>query len=232
MGLRGRAVALTLGTLAGLASAWPTSAGAAGGHFAVDDAALVDPGQCQVEAWEERGDAHRFRLDHLGPACRLGALEWGLNLDRYRLSDGSRGTGFGPQVKWATPLTSTLSLGLSAGSTWDASRTHGTHYLGTAVVMPLTWQPTTALAVHLNLGHDLRPAGADTTRRGLALEWTANDHWSTQVERFDDNGERRVRAGLRYSVTPALSFDLSRARHLGPDSRPWWAAGVNWAFDR
>ncbi len=205
---------------------------AAGGHFAVDDAALLDPGQCQVEAWQERGDAHRFRIDHVGPGCRLGALEWGLNLDRYRLSEGSRGTAFGPQLKWAMPVSESFSLGLSAASYWDRSRTHGTHFAGTSLVVPLTWQALSSVAVHVNLGQDLHPGESNTARRGLALEWTPSAQWSTQIERFDDNGERRLRAGLRYSLTPALSFDLSRARHLGSDSRPWWAAGVNWAFDR
>ena len=41
---------LALGTLVALiANASPVRA--AGGHHAVDDAAMLDPGQCQIETW-------------------------------------------------------------------------------------------------------------------------------------------------------------------------------------
>lgn len=53
---------------------------AAGGHHAVDDAALLAPGQCHVESWHARGDG--TRLLHMAPACRFGAIEWALALER------------------------------------------------------------------------------------------------------------------------------------------------------
>ena len=73
-------------TLAALTSslAAVSSAQAAGGHHAVDDAALLEPGQCQVETWFDHELGGERRLLHVGPGCRVGAVEFGLNFDRAR----------------------------------------------------------------------------------------------------------------------------------------------------
>lgn len=215
-----------LAVLAGLIAA---SAQAAGGHHAVDDASIMDPGQCQLELWQERNVHDSGTLTHAGPGCRLGALEWGLNLDRVRAPGEAALTLVGPQAKWAMPLSPSWSVGASVGANWTGREGR---YTSSQLLVPVTWQATPALALHGNLGLDQQPGVGSSSRRGLAAEWTPSPHWSFVAERFDDHGARHWRGGVRYLVDERLSLDLSRAAHLGPQTRPWWAFGVNWTFSR
>ena len=57
---------------------------AAGGHYAVDDAVILEPEACQVEFWIDKAADGRGTLLHAGPACRVGPVELGLNLDGVR----------------------------------------------------------------------------------------------------------------------------------------------------
>ena len=82
--------------LASLCMAASFGARAAGGHFDVDDATIVNPGRCQVEAWITRVPAEAATVFHVGPACRVGPVEIGLNFDHVRVTDEAR-NGFGPQ---------------------------------------------------------------------------------------------------------------------------------------
>lgn len=71
----------------------------AAGHFDVDDAATLDPGQCQYETWWGRTGVEPVTGFHIGPACRIGPVELGLNLDRLSVQGLHSATG-GPQLKW------------------------------------------------------------------------------------------------------------------------------------
>lgn len=162
-----------------LAAVWlllQGTAQAAGGHHAVDDASILDPGQCQAEFWFEQASGRS--LAHAGPACRLGAVELGLNLDRSRLGSAPALRSGGPQLKWATELQPTLSVGLVWGATWQDAHPHRA---GPSLLIPLTWTPREDIAVHLNLGRDLRHQAADLTRRGAALEWQLHPQWQGLV---------------------------------------------------
>src|SRR3954447_16160664 len=86
-----------------VASLWAASGHAAGGHFAVDDAAILEVGTCLLETWWERAD-HAGSLLHLGPACRVGPVELALNADRLQPPDRAAQTPVGPQVKWAVSI--------------------------------------------------------------------------------------------------------------------------------
>lgn len=202
---------------------------AAGGHHAVDDAAILEPGQCQVETWADRERGGGRTLVHLGSACRIGPLELGLNLDRTRWSGSDAAVSGGPQVKWAAPLTESLSVGVVVSAAWQDPRPQ---FAGSTVVLPLTWQPTESLAVQVNLGRDFRRHGPDVARQGAALEWTATPHWSLVAERFRESEAGFWRLGARYAVTDALSVDLSQARGVTGGAPAWWTVGLNWAFQR
>ncbi len=202
---------------------------AAGGHHAVDDAALLAPGECVVEAWLERGGRGAGHLLHLGPACRIGAVELGLNLDRSHRS-GVGGAGFdGAQMKWAHPVSSALAVGvvLSAGA-----QRRSPHAGSGAVVVPVTWQPAPAWQVHLNFGRDFRQGAPDTGRSGAALEWGPAATWSFVAERYRDSGSHFGRVGGRYTCSPAVQLDLSRAWGLDRGAPDTWTAGLNWVFAR
>lgn len=200
----------------------------AGGHHAVDDAAILDPGQCQIETWfnRERGGART--LLHAGPACRIGAVELGLNADRAR-ADGNATTPTGAQLKWAREIGGDFSAGIVIAAT---AQKGAPGYLGSTIVLPLSWQTTDAVVVHANIGRDARHRERDTSHSGIALEWTPASTWSFVGERFREAGSNHWRAGARWFATPALSVDFSRAQGLHRSPAQWWTIGVNWVFER
>lgn len=209
------------------AAAW--QAHAAGGHHAVDDAAILEPGQCQVETWRDQETGGARSLFHVGPACRIGAFEAGLNLDRTRAAGAETATVAGPQVKWAQPLGERFSAGAVVSTAWqDRSPAR----VGTTLVVPLTWRPGETVLVHLNAGRDFRRHDVDSNRAGAALEWTPLPAWSFVAERFRESRTDYWRAGARWALTPSLNVDLSRARGLGDSAPAWWTLGTTWAFQR
>lgn len=216
-----------LGAAAALLGFALHEAHAAGGHHAVDDAVILEPGECQVEIWADRARAGARTLVHVGPACRVGALEVGLNLDRARIAGDAAVRSGGPQLKWAAPLTASLSVGAVAWTTWQDIEPR---LAGSSLVIPLTWQATERLAVHVNLGRDFRRRGPDMQRSGAALEWAALPQWSFVAERFRENEGNFRRFGARYEVSKVLSLDLSQARGLSGAAPAWWTLGVNWTF--
>lgn len=225
MALAQRLPALARLLATALALLMPSASRAAGGHHAVDDATLLDPGQCQLETWLEDGAGHR--LQHLGPACRLGGIEAGLNLDRYRLGDTPTTRLTGAQLKWAHELQPGLSWGLAWAAAWqnDSPR-----FAGQALLLPLTWAPRSDLNLHLNLGRDFHPGRPDHWRYGAALEWQPSPQWQGVAEHWRDGFRLRHRLGLRHIVNDALSLDLSRAQARGAPRDAWWTVGVNWVF--
>ena len=212
-------------TATGLLGALPSHA--AGGHHAVDDASLLEAGQCQIETWAEQGQG--VRRQHVGPACRLNDVELGLNLDR----DAPRGEApqrmVGAQLKWASELQPGLSWGAVWSATWQSA---APHLAGQALLFPLTWSPREDLSVHVNVGRDFHRRAPDHGRYGLALEWQPHPRWQGVVEHWDDGLRTRHRVGLRHVVNEAVSVDLSRARSQGLPREAWWSLGLNWVFAR
>src|SRR4051812_1392182 len=123
-----RAIAVISGVV------WAGSAHAAGGHFGVDDAGILDLGTCQVETWWERAD-HASSVLHLGPACRVGPVELGINVDRIQPRDHGPQTPVSVQAKWALPIDDRLSVGLAALVAWQVL---APRYAGASVYVPLT----------------------------------------------------------------------------------------------
>ncbi len=222
---------LTLATVVAMAATVAAAARAAGGHHAVEDAALLDPGQCQIETWWDRESGGARSLRHVGPGCRVGAVELGLNVDKVRQQDAVTTSITGAQVKWARALGADWSAGAVLGI---AAQDHEPRYLGGAIVVPVTWQVTEALLAHFNIWRDFRRGQPDTGRAGIALEWSPLATATLIAERFKEGGVNFKRAGARWASTPAISIDLSRARGMGMDggAGAWWTLGLNWVFER
>jgi len=201
----------------------PLGAGAAAGHHAVDDAAIADPGQCQLETWLDRERGGARSLVHIGPGCRVGPVELGLNLDRTRATADGSATSAGVQLKWATPLSETLAVGLVVGSAHQESADSGSVH---GILVPFTWRPGPAWQWHVNIGRDLGHDGS-SGRGGAAFEWAALPRWSFVGERFREQGANRWRLGVRWSPTPAFDLDLSRAAAPAAVT-----LGVTWNFQR
>lgn len=203
----------------------------AGGHFDVDDAGTLDPGQCQYETWAGRIGSEPVRVFHLGPACRVGPVELGANIDRYSAPDG-RTTTLGPQLKWTflgQGAEARLAAAVSASTTFDL--THGGR-AGGQLVIPVSWRAVDPLWIHANLGTDWATGtGTRTGRAGLAGEWALNDRVSLIVERNKSFELWTSRAGLRFSLTPLVSIDVSASR-TGPQGVRGFVIGLNHEFKR
>lgn len=205
------------------------AARAAGGHHAVDDAAILDERQCQFESWiDVRPKAER--LAHLGTSCRAGAVEVGLAADRSRVPGTADVQVVGPQVKWATLLSEKWSAGISVAASWRTLPVSG--FAGATVVVPVTWRASDTLSFHVNVGRDFLPGQPNPGRSGIALEWAASPQWSIALERFHENDAHFARAGARWQASPNVSVDISRAHGLGPAQPSWWTLGINWLFER
>ena len=214
-------------------SLWLAAASAqAGGHFDVDDAGTLDPGQCQYELWRTRVRSEDTTLWHLGPACRVGPVELGLNIDRTSVA-GDTVHVLGPQLKWTF-------FGRDPEARWSAAVSMGTFSqlprrggrTGGQFVVPVTWRATDSLQIHANLGADWAiGSGARTGRGGLAGEWALNDTVSLIAERNRAFGLWTSRVGARFSITPLISIDLSGAR-TGPTGARSFVVGLNHEFGR
>ena len=209
---------------------WPIVAQAAGGHFSVDDAVILEPGQAQVETWLARDD-HGHRLtEHIAPAARVGPVELGLDVARFAMQATGSPWFWTPQLKWATPvLTEQWSAGITVSGSWQAGNSLPVGY---TVLVPVTWHPTDPLLVHLNVGRDIVRDARDQAHGGASIEWVPLAQASFIAERFRENGLHAWRAGARWSPNESLSFDLSRAQMLGGSELRWWTFGINLVFDR
>lgn len=205
----------------------PASGHAAGGHHAVDDASILDPGQCQVETWLEQG--HQHQLQHAGPACRVLGLELGLNLDRSATKGEPVLRNAGPQVKWAQEMQPGLSWGLVWSATWQ---NNSPGFAGQALLLPLSWSPREDLTLHFNVGRDFHRRAADLSRYGMALEWQPTPKWQGLIEHWDDGMRAHHRVGVRHLLNESLSVDISRAQPRSRSGEAWWSLGLNWAFSR
>jgi len=217
---------------AGLAAAACVLASAgvqAAGHFDVDDAGTLDAGQCQYEAWWGRTGPEPVTGLHIGPSCRVGAVELGLNIDRLS-AQGAHSVTAGPQVKWnfhGAAADAPLSAALSLGAVFDVTRGGRA---GGQLVLPVTWRPTGSLQIHANLGADWATGtGARTPRGGLAVEWALDDKVALIAERSRASGVWTSRIGGRFSLTPLISVDVSASR-TGPQGVRGFVVGLNHEF--
>lgn len=204
-------------------------AGAAGGHHAVDDVSILEAGQCQIETWVDREDGNARRLLQAGTACRVGAVELGLNLDGTRVQGADTTTAAGPQIKWAQTVAKGFSVGVVGSTAWQR---RSARRLSSTLVVPVTWQSSDSTWLHLNIGRDFRPHDVDTSRAGGAFEWTALANWAFVAERFRESRTNFRRAGARWTASASLSVDLSRASAMHDSAVAWWTLGLSWSFDR
>lgn len=204
------------------------AAWAAGGHHAVDDAAVLEPGQCEVESWASRARAAGTLL-HAGAACGVGPLQLGAAGEHVR-AGGTSSHGGGVEVKWAMELAEGWSLGASLQPAWQA-RVHP-RYQGAALLALATWAPDERWAVHANLGREFMHREPDTTRGGVALEWSPARAWSLLAERFREQDTHFARGGVRYAAGESWSLDFSRAQRLSGPAPSSWTLGFSFVFDR
>jgi hypothetical protein len=220
---RARHAALAAFALLATGVAW-----AAGGHHAVDDAVILEPGQCELESWLNRAQDGEREL-RAGAACRVGPVELAAGSEYARL-DGTSQTAWGVEAKWATALADGFSIGAKADSAWAAHQRP--RYQGMSASALASWKAGETVALHLNLGRDFIHAGDDQSRYGASVEWVPVQPWLLVAERYKQEGTHFVRAGVRFLGWDDWSIDLSRSQRLNGPVASAWTLGATWQFDR
>ncbi|MGV3573427.1 MAG: hypothetical protein ACO1PB_22785 [Ramlibacter sp.] len=200
---------------------------AAGGHHAVDDAAILEPGQCEGEGWFARAHGGE-RLLHAGLGCRAGAFELGAAAEVAR--QGGSQAAYGLSAKWAHAVADRFAIGASIGPNWQSHAAW--RYQGATAAVLATWTPREDVALHLNLGRDLVHRGRDLRRHGIAAEWMPGERWSLVAERYLEERSHFVRTGARWSFGQDWSVDVSRAHRLRGPGASAWTLGVSRVIDR
>ncbi len=209
------------------AAACPLPALAAGGHHAVDDAAILDAGFCKAEGWASRATDGTRGL-HVGNGCRLGPVEMSIGFDRARGDEGTTRNA-GLQLKWATEVAPGLSAGLSLAPGWSPGarpRERSTTLTGL-----LTGSVGETVRWHVNLGRALNNPGADETRGGISADWTFRPGWQVMAERYKQDGGHFARAGLRWQPADGWTLDLTRALRVAGAGAAATTLGFTFEFD-
>lgn len=205
----------------------PGAAFAAGGHHGVDDAAILQRGDCEGESWFTRARGGE-RLLHAGVQCRVGPVELGAGAEHARGGGEASQTGWGLEVKWAREVADGLSLGASVAPGWQARVRP--RYQGTTVLGLATWTPADAWAFHANAGREFAHHGPSAARYGVAAEWTPRPGWSLVAERYREERTHFARAGVRWEAGRTWTIDLSRAQRLAGPVPSNWTLGLTIAL--
>ncbi|MEJ7931562.1 hypothetical protein WG922_16430 [Ramlibacter sp. AN1015] len=221
---RARRAAVLCALLAASAQAQAT-----GGHFAVTDALLLDPGACKLDGWSSRSPG-RVRLLHAGGACRVGPIEIGAVGDYEREDANGSTTEWGLGITWAADLGERLAIGASLAPTWQAGARP--RLQGTTAAALLSWTVDERLSLHANIGRDLVHRGPDQLRAGVAGAWKLRRHWTALLERYRAEDSHFVRGGVRWEPAPGWTVDLSRAHRIAGPGSASWTLGLTREFDR
>lgn len=190
----------------------------AGRPLATDDATILDPGDCQVEAWHQHGGG--LRESWAMPACRVGA--WELAAGKGQ----SRNAALQAKTVLRGLQTNGWGLGLAIATQHGMTRQH-------TVNVPLTVSfAGDALLLHLNAGW-MRPRGAPSRATwSIGGEYAFAPRWSASLESYGSHHRPPTRqAGLRYALVEGrLDLDASVAKTPGAPHQ--LALGMTWALPR
>ncbi|MBA3981430.1 MAG: hypothetical protein C0462_12600 [Alcanivorax sp.] len=186
---------------------------AAGGHYAVDDATLVDPGRCQLEAWYTHADSNNRSVTAL-PACNVtGNLELTLGMAREWLEDGNdTEVEFAGKTLLRDMEEGGIGVALSVATFW---RNETDHFEAVEVVLPVSVPVNDRLLTHVNVGWGRERGEQDDALWGVGAELDLVHGISLIGETYGSHrGGTRLGAGLRYGIGPVdldLAWDRSRA---------------------
>jgi hypothetical protein len=222
------------------AVAWGDRAHAAGGAFAVDDAAVDDPGACKVESWISSASNRDFAAVST-PACVVRLFfptELGLQAARTR-AGGEWSTSVTPKAKMMLlePKVGSFGLAISAGATFDAKTAVNT---GSFVNVPLTYTVSETFKINVNAGWSYDHANLlHYATYGAGFEWVPIKSWTVIGEVFGLLRERsdprsvidpRFQLGVRYTPIDTLDFDVIYGRNITGENANWITVGMNVRF--
>jgi hypothetical protein len=229
---------------AGLAAVLMLSgyAHAAGGAFAVDDAAIDDVGACKVESWISLA-SNTDLIATSNPACVVPLflpVEIGVLAARVR-ADGEWSTGLLPKAKMTLvkPETGKFGLAIAGGASFNALTGENT---GAFFNIPVTYTVSDTFKLNVNAGwlYD-RPNALHYATYGAGFEWIpVQDGPITLIaEVFGLIGERtdprsiidpRFQAGIRFTPIKTVDLDLIYGRNIAGENANWITVGLNVRF--
>jgi len=221
-----------LGVSVGILACLPTNAHAAGGPYVVDDAAIGNVGDCQVESWRSSATSGDF-IGTAQPAC---VVRLGIPVEITAAFHGVRFEGEwaalkGLQIKF--PLLfglRDLTAAFVIGGLVDITNGEGL----TFVNVPLTIKVRDNFRLNVNSGW-LFNTESDTRHLtwGGSFEWDFQKSWTLIAEVFGltgNNSEPRIQAGIRHAPTKAVDLDLVYGHNLTGEQANWLTAGVTFRF--
>jgi hypothetical protein len=201
--------------------------------LATDDAAVNAAAVCQIESWVDRSDGGHATV--LAPACGLtDTLE--LDLEFVR---GSPRSAIAQErtiaLKWADPDVKLGDWRFGAKLGFTQSREPGASSWGDASRPLLLGLASLSLgehaAVHLNLGHERRPAERTTAATyGAAFAWTPIEPVLLFAEWNGDNRSAPLRTvgGRWWLLQDTLGLDLTWTRQAATPGSTVVGVGLCW----
>jgi len=192
-----------------------------------DDAAVVAPKSCQLEAWAR--SAHEGGEYWAQPACNFtGALELAVGGGRARPDAGQSSSLAQLQAK--TVLLSLAerewSFGMSAGAGRDIAAPHGSSafqlYYSKALA---SWYPRDDLEIDLNLGAANAYGAGTFMLAGAAIQYTIVGNLQLLAEAFrNEPGRAGYQVGARYIIVPdRFEAYASYGNRLNASADQWFA---------
>jgi hypothetical protein len=170
-----------------------------------DDAAVVAPETCQLEAWTR--SAHDGRVYGAQPACNItGNLELAVGGARANPDAGESSNIVQLQAK--TVLFErddrVWSFGMVVGGGRDTGAPHGSSAFQLYYAKALaSWYPRSDLEMDLNLGAANAYRSGTFTLAGAAIQYTVISNVQLLAEAFrDEPGSTRYQVGARYIIVP------------------------------
>ena len=209
---------------------------ASGGHFLVDDAAIVPVGQTALETWyEDFGDsANAFTAQPAHSFDVAGGLEITGVYERFS-PNGSGENAFGVEAKnlWRDfEASDDFGVGWVAGTMLDDDSEVAEVFAYVPYSQPIG---EGGALLHANVGWEQDRTGEDDEDHffyGVAGEIPVTGPMSTIVEvlgNSDDDTFGQVGARFELGQSPGL-LDVSYAQNLDESEEDWFTVGFAWEF--
>ncbi len=199
----------------------------AGQPLVTDDAAVIPPKTCQLEAWTVSAhDRHEYWAQ---PACNFtGNLE--LSVGGAHASPDAGGSSGLVQLQAKTVLFSLAdgewAFGASAGAGRDTGAPHGGSAFQVYYAKALaSWYPRDDLEIDLNLGGANAYGSGTFALAGAAVQYAITSHAQLLAEVFrDEPGRTKYQVGTRFIIVPdRLEAYASYGNRFGGPSDQWFA---------
>ena len=197
----------------------------AGQPLVTDDASIVAPGTCQLEAWFH--PTHDGREYWAQPACNFtGDLELAVGLARAHPNGDPTSSLIHLQAKTAgfSSDDNRWSFGIVASGDRDTGAAHGrTAFQGFNVTGLASWYPRDDLEIDLNLGASYLYGSGSFAVAGAAVQYTVIESMQLLGEIFrDEPGRPKFQLGTR-SIVVQDRFEVYASYGNRFDAKQWFA---------